>query len=323
MARPLRIEYEGAVYHVTARGNERKDIFFSKIDYDKFLRYLKEAKKKYNILIHCYVLMSNHYHLIIETPEGNLSRAMHFINGSYTTYINIKKKRSGHLFQGRYKSILVDNDNYLLELSRYIHLNPLRAGIIEKPGQYQYSSYSSYVKKRRSELLTRELVLGLLTCRNGNAKNEYQRFVESAIGQELDNPIENVYGGIILGNARFIKEVLRRIKDEHLRKETVANRKELRAFFGTEEVMKTVLTYYNMNINDIMANKLTEQKKIAIYLMKEMTGVSNREIGNFFMGMNASAVGKSYQRFKREITKNRKLRREVMTIKKNMSSVGA
>lgn len=100
MARPLRIEFEEAVYHVTARGNERKNIFFSNTDNRKFLEYLTEAKKKFKIIIHSYVLMSNHYHLILETPDANLSKAMHYINGSYTTYINEKRKRSGHLFQG-------------------------------------------------------------------------------------------------------------------------------------------------------------------------------------------------------------------------------
>ena len=100
MARSLRIEFEGALYHVTARGNERKKIFFSKTDYDKFLYYVEEARKKYKIHIHCYVLMCNHYHLVIETPEANISRTMHHINSSYTTYVNIKRKRNGHLFQG-------------------------------------------------------------------------------------------------------------------------------------------------------------------------------------------------------------------------------
>ncbi len=322
MARPLRIEYEGAVYHVTARGNERKDIFFSKIDYDRFLHYLKEAKKKYNIQLHCFALMSNHYHLIIETPEGNLSRVMHYINGSYTTYINVKKQRSGHLFQGRYKSILVDRDTYLLELSRYIHLNPVRAGMVEKPENYKHSSYPAYIKKRNRDLLTKELVLGLIKRRNSDARMAYRIFVESALGQEINNPMENAYGGVILGRARFIKDVLGRVKHEYLRKETVANRKKLRASSGIEEVLETVLTYYNVSLHDIKTNKLTEQKKTAIYLMKERTGASNREIGNIFAGMSASAVGKSYQRFKREITKNGKLRRNILTINKHLSSVG-
>ena len=121
MARPVRIEYEGAVYHVTARGNERSKIFFSGKDYAKFKKYLGEAKEKYGFLLNAYVLMTNHYHLIVETPEKNLSRIMHYLNGSYTTYTNIKRKRSGHLFQGRYKTIVVDKEYYLLELSRYLH----------------------------------------------------------------------------------------------------------------------------------------------------------------------------------------------------------
>ncbi len=123
--RPLRIEYEGALYHVTARGNEKRKIYFTKTDYEKFLQYIAEAEKRYGLLLHCYVLMTNHYHLVIETPMANLSKAMHCINGSYTTYINSKRKRSGHLFQGRYKAILVAKDNNLMELSRYIHLSNL------------------------------------------------------------------------------------------------------------------------------------------------------------------------------------------------------
>lgn len=128
MARPLRIEYEGALYYVTARGDERNKIYFTKTDYDKFLHYTSEAHKKFDINIICYVLMSKHYHLVIETPEANLSRAMQYINGSYTRFINITRNRSGHLLQGRYKAILVERDNYLPELSRYVHLNPVRAG---------------------------------------------------------------------------------------------------------------------------------------------------------------------------------------------------
>jgi REP element-mobilizing transposase RayT len=113
MARPLRIEYEGAFYHVTARGNDRKNICFAKSDYEKFKAYLKEAQEKYGYLLHCYVLMANHYHLLIETPRGNPSRVMHYVNASYTNFINRKRKRAGHLFQGRYKAILIEHDSYL------------------------------------------------------------------------------------------------------------------------------------------------------------------------------------------------------------------
>ena len=124
MARPLRIKYEGAFYHITARGNERKKIFFA-----KFKEYLKEAQDRYGHFLNCYVLMSNHYHMILETPNADISKIMHYLNGSYTGYINRRRRRSGHLFQGRYKSILVDVDSYLLELSRYVHLNPLPTAV--------------------------------------------------------------------------------------------------------------------------------------------------------------------------------------------------
>jgi len=131
MARALRIQYEGAMYHVTARGNDGRKIFLGKRDYDKFKEYLGEAKEKYRFLLNAYVLMTNHYHLVVETPQKNLSRIMHYLNSSYTTYTNIKRNRSGHLFQGRYKAIVVDKDSYLLELSRYLHLNPVRAKMVE------------------------------------------------------------------------------------------------------------------------------------------------------------------------------------------------
>ncbi|MDO9507797.1 MAG: transposase, partial [Thermovirgaceae bacterium] len=144
MARPLRIEYPGAFYHVTSRGNERKDIFKSGTDREKFLSYLKSATERYGAVIHAYCLMSNHYHLMLETPQGNLSWIMKHINSSYTSYFNIKRKRAGHLLQGRYKAILVEADTYAAELSRYIHLNPVGAKMVGSPEEYPWSSYRYY-----------------------------------------------------------------------------------------------------------------------------------------------------------------------------------
>ena len=128
MSRPLRIEYPGAFYHVTSRGNERKMVFQNSRDRERYLSYLESAHERYGAVIHVYCLMGNHYHLLLETPRGNLSQIIHHINGAYTTYFNVKRDRSGHLFQGRFKGILVEKDAYCKELSRYIHLNPVRAG---------------------------------------------------------------------------------------------------------------------------------------------------------------------------------------------------
>ena len=177
MARPVRIECEGAVYHVTARGNERSKIFFSRKDYARFKEYLGEAKEKYGFLLNAYVLMTNHYHLVVETPQKNLSRIMHYLNGSYTTYTNIKRKRSGHLFQGRYKAIVVDKENYLLELSRYLHLNPVRAKMVEKPEEYPYSSYTSFISASPESMVNVGAVLGMFSKSEKQARKLHQAFV--------------------------------------------------------------------------------------------------------------------------------------------------
>jgi REP element-mobilizing transposase RayT len=147
VARPLRIEYPGAFYHVTSRGNERRTVFQSNRDREKYLSYLESAHERYGAVIHVYCLMGNHYHLLLETPRANLSKILHYINGAYTTYFNIKRSRSGHLFQGRFKGILVDKDEYCKELSRYVHLNPVRAGMVKAPLEYPWSSYRYFVDR--------------------------------------------------------------------------------------------------------------------------------------------------------------------------------
>ena len=144
-----------------SRGNEQKDVFKSQKDRERFLSYLESAVLRYGAVIHAYCLMSNHYHLLVETPSGNLSQIMKHINGAYTNYFNIKRKRSGHLFQGRYKAILIEADEYAQELSRYIHLNPVRVGMVSRPEEYQWSSYSDYIGQRKApDWLKRELIIG-------------------------------------------------------------------------------------------------------------------------------------------------------------------
>ena len=178
MARPLRIEYQGAFYHITSRGNERKDIYKGEQDFIKFLSYLETGVKRYKAVIHVYCLMKNHYHLLLETPRGNLSQIMRHINGAYTTYFNTKRKRTGHLFQGRYKAILVDADEYIGELSRYIHLNPVRAGIVSKPEEYYWSSYQCYIgKKKTPGWLKTDFILGYFGDKTKTARGKYDWFI--------------------------------------------------------------------------------------------------------------------------------------------------
>jgi REP element-mobilizing transposase RayT len=141
MSRPVRIQFEGALYHITSRGDRREAIYEDDEDRSAFLKTLGEVTETFNWICHAYCLMTNHYHLVVETPDGNLSKGMRQLNGVYTQASNRRHQRTGHLFQGRYKAILVDADAYLLELTRYVVLNPVRAGMVSAPGLWSWSSY--------------------------------------------------------------------------------------------------------------------------------------------------------------------------------------
>jgi len=319
MARPLRIEFEGAVYHVTARGNERRKIFFSKRDYEKFKEYLAEAKEKYQLIVHCYVLMTNHYHLLIETPEKNLSKIMHYINSSYTTYTNVKRKRSGHLFQGRFKSIVVDKDSYLLELSRYLHLNPVRAKIVEKPEDYLFSSYAAYISANGNVLVTRSAILEMFNTKESEARKRYRAFVETALEEEAESPMKKVYGGMILGGESFIRDILGKIEEGELEREAVSYRKALRAPFGVEEVLSAVCKHYGISKEEATSAGQGEVRKMCLYLIKKHTAATTREIGGLLGNMRYAAAAKMYQRFVKDLAENDQLRKEAERLGKKLS----
>src|SRR5277367_747223 len=151
MARSLRIHFSGAVYHVTSRGNERKNIVRSDKDRELFLRVLAQVVEDYHVIIHSWVLMDNHYHLLLETPEANLSNALRHLNGVYTQKFNRQNGRIGHLFQGRYKAILVEKGTHLLELCRYVVLNPVRAIMVKRPEEWKWSSYKATASLEKKE----------------------------------------------------------------------------------------------------------------------------------------------------------------------------
>jgi putative transposase len=319
VARPLRIEYKGAFYHITARGNERKRIFFGKGDYDKFKEYLLEAQDKYGYRLHCYVLMGNHYHLLIETPNGNMNKVLHYINGSYANYINRKRNRNGHLLQGRYKGILVDRDAYMLELSRYLHLNPVRAKIVERPEDYRQSSYRSYVKTQKEAIVTTDLILGMVSEDGKTARRAYREYVEKGVTEEGRNPLEDVYGGVILGSRGFIKQALRMLKETALDQEEIARRRELRKF-EIEDVIEAVCSYFEVSA-DRLAEGGNDLRDMAIYLLKRHTSFLNRQIGELFEGLTYSGVSKANQRFSTRMSGDRSLRKAVEKITGSMSNV--
>ena len=214
MTRPLRIEYTGAVYHITSRGNERKAVFKSDDDRLKFLNTLQHVNKRYNWICHAYCLMDNHYHLLIETPDGNLALGMRQLNGVYTQLFNKAHGRTGHLFQGRYKAILIQKDSHLLEVCRYVVLNPVRAKMIEAPETYKWSSYRATAGREAGHpSLMTAWVLGQFGGKRAAAEKEYRKFVKQGIGKSIWHEVR---GQVVLGEEAFsdrLVDHLRRHKD--------------------------------------------------------------------------------------------------------------
>lgn len=303
MARPLRIEYPGAYYHITSRGNERKNIFRNNKDREQFLSYMRSAYLRYGAVIHAFCLMNNHYHIFLETPKGNLSQIMLHINGAYTNYFNIRHKRRGHLFQGRYKSILVEADAYAGELSRYIHLNPVRAAMVDKPDKFNWSSYQYYTgKKERPEWLTVDFILCYFDNGNVQARKKYQEFVIARINIKSDSPLENTVASTILGSDDFIALIKDKYLDRNKRDRSVPALKELM------EIPDIAETYRKVEV--LCNNDTSLSKKITVYLFHKYSDKRLKEIGEFF-GIGESAVSDASRRFAVILTKNRKLRKGI------------
>jgi len=300
MSRPLRIEYAGAFYHVTSRGNEGKTVFKSNRDKEKYLSYLESAHERYGALIHVYCLMRNHYHLLLETPRGNLSQILHHINGVYATYFNIKRSRSGHLFQGRFEGILVDKDEFGKELSRYIHLNPVRAGVVKTPSEYPWSSYRYFVgKDEKPKWLTTEWVLGNFGGEERGRGRKYKEYVEGEEANGLETPLKKVIAATFLGGEEFID----RIKMQYLGKKKIDGRdvpaiKKILTGPAPETIEKAVI--------NVMGGDHSFFKKSCIYLSYQHSGLSLEEIGKYF-GMQRSAVSQLSRRFKETIKGDQEL----------------
>jgi REP element-mobilizing transposase RayT len=309
MGRPLRIEYAGALYHITARGNERKRIFLDDADRKKFLGILGDYHDRYGILIHSYVLMGNHYHLILETPKGNLLKVMHGLNGGYTGYFNRKYGRTGHLFQGRYKGIIVDKDSYLIPLSRYVHLNPVRARVVEKPEQYRWSSYPGYVGKgKQHEWVEYSWILSQFGSWRLRAKRKYREYTEEALEKKVEDPLKSLRSQVILGGEEFVKGIRGMLTGKALSQEIV-ERKRLTDYPLLDEVVGIVARVFKIREEEIRERgaRANSARNVALHLAQRYTGLGNKEIGEVFGGIHYSAVSKASGRLREEMASDKSL----------------
>lgn len=297
----------GRYYHVYSRGNEKKDIFKNRRDREKFLWYLEDATTRDTAVIHAYCLMSNHFHLLVETPRANLSKIMQHINTSYTTYYNVKHQHAGHLLQGRYKAIVVEADSYACELSRYIHLNPVRAGLAPTPQHYPWSSYRSYISSAaRPSWLTTSLILGYFAGREA----EYQQFVQEMVDTEYRNPLQQAVASTVLGREDFVTEIL----DRYLSNRESEDR-ELPALhaFAYSASPDTVYAAVAEMITDS-----GEARKLAIYLCHRFCGMPLKEIGEKF-NLSPSGVTQASRRFADAIERDKELERKMTEVRKRLN----
>ena len=285
MPRKPRVEIPGGLYHVMSRGNNRRKIFRSHDDYLKFTRIVAEQKCKLSFYLYAYCLMPNHFHLLIEMQDDPVSHIMQRVLTTYSRYHNRKYKKSGHLFQARYKSILCESDKYLGELVRYIHLNPVRAKMVKRPEEYEYSGHRAYIGVDKSGLVDTEPVLRHFGGNKKRAEEVYIQFVESGLGQQSQARFYQAIEGRLLGNEEFLNEVKHRIGD-HRKSPTAPER------IDVDDLLSAATRCSGLSRQELCSrskNRRAVAVREAVIVIGRERGITNRQLAEA-LGLDASAV---------------------------------
>ena len=314
MARPLRIQYPDAWYHVMNRGRRGEKIFNDNDDYHAFIALVQESCTMWHVRVAAYCLMSNHYHMLVQTPAGNLDRCMRHINGVYTQRFNRKFDTDGTIFRGRYKAILVDADNYLLELVRYIHKNPVSAGIVTDHSDYPWSSNNDYLSKEKSWLY-RSFVFSLLTRKKADQRLAYRAFINQEPPKEITKFFSKKNLSSILGDASFVETIRKRffrwkkaveIPETVLLTPTIA------------QIMDAVCSFYKVTADMLVASRRgieNEPRNVALYLARIHTGKTLTDIGQAFNIDNYSTVSSVICKVSRKAAADKGLRKAIEAIR--------
>jgi len=286
MARPLRLQFPGAVYHLTARGNERQAIFLDDTDRRRFLSLLGREVHQQGWFCHAYCLMGNHYHLLIETPRGNLTKGMRRLNGTYSQSVNRRHQRVGHLFQGRYHAVVVDREPYLLELCRYIVLNPVRAGVTQAARDWAWSSYRATAGQvSPEEWLEIDWLLAQFGGDRRSARVAYRRFVRQ--GLAAMSPWENLKGQIWLGDEAFLAHMESRVKGEPL--DNVARCQRMPTQPTKEDVLAAASRVFDVREVKLLDRSNQEAFQGVVYLLRRAANLSLTEVATL-SGVSSSRV---------------------------------
>ncbi|MEJ2165216.1 MAG: transposase, partial [Desulfobacterales bacterium] len=317
MARAWRIEYGGALYHVLSRGNDRRNIVADDRDRNLFLDTAGEMSQRFEVDICAFVLMDNHYHLLMRTRRANLSKSMQWLGATYTKRFNSRHFRSGHLFQGRFKNMLVQNDAYLLELSYYIHRNPVRAGMVKRLSSYKWSSYRAYAyDKQKIQWLNTDLLLSQFL----NVADRHLAYREAAqkYAKEEQRIWEDLRHGIFLGTKEFVQKIKKRYLPD-IRDDEIPEQRQLSKSIDADALL--------IQAAEILSCKLEKFRKAArvspsdildrdmlIYLMWQWGHLTNVQIAEKF-GLTYSAVSRRVSVFKNLLLKDKTLQQRFNRVK--------
>lgn len=320
MARPLRIEMNDATYHVTSRGLERRAIARDDRDRRKWLEFLDTVARRRDWRVHAWALMNNHYHVFLQTPHGDLSAGMHDLNAGYVSWFNVRHQRRGPLLQGRYHAVLVERGYHYWELSRYIHLNPVRAGLAARPESYQWGSCPAYFNSQlaHSWLAWEEVLRGYGNSLS-HARREYMRFLNDGMETRLSSPVSQAVASTVLGSEPFIARIRALLATEGPRSEVPAA-KILRAAPGLPEVEEAVCREYGLP-SAALRRKFShgnEARRAAIYLSREMSGRPAVAVGEHFGGLSGQAVSMVVREMRKRRTDDRRVNAILARIEKGI-----
>jgi putative transposase len=314
MARRPRIHFIGAVYHVMLRGNGGQSIFFDPKDYAYFEQLIVEGIARYNYRIHGYCWMPNHVHMVVEVADITLSKIIQNISFRYTRRINKKKQRTGHLFQGRYKAILLDAENYLLELIRYIHLNPVRANLAQSPDDYPWSGHKCYLGQEKNQWLSTDWMLQRFSGRKREARKAYQRFVSKGLGEKHRKEFHTGNtSGVALGDEAFIVKIPGLDRIDCPASKPASN---------LPTISQQVCKYYQIPESEITAENrshlVSKIRSLVTLLYIEQEG-SISEVAAYF-GKDISTLSRQVTKLKQKILVDNRLRREIEALNKQKNA---
>jgi len=315
MARQLRVEFHGALYHVLSRGNERNPIFKNDSDRQLFTKTLEESAELAGVEVIAYVLMDNHYHIIIGTPNANLTYFMRHLGVTYTVRFNKRYERSGHLFQGRFKAILIEEDPYLMVLSRYIHLNPVRTkGWVDKRAgerweylkRYPWSTLPGYIgESKKVHWIQYERLMNYFGRDEGSSRAAYKRYVMEGLKSNLSNPFDEVRSQTILGGEGFVERIRNYLYKGAKVRELPAL-KSLKKALTMEDVLIEISNYFQIEKEKLLSKGGKELRQMAMEMAYRHTGCNQEEIGKVFR-IDYSTVSQNRRRLGINLQVDRKL----------------